>query len=173
MIATRQHLPGLGFIRLFGESHHPVDGIVELFRQQRPLLDVAITCGGEGRGDAERDQVVPAGHLRRHPQHQVEQVAVADEMVGRQDEHDRLGVALRQHGCRQADHRSGAARHRFDQKVGGRELRSLGDELLLLLSRGDHVGALGGDEPLQPVERALEERTLAQQRQQVLGVFAA
>ena len=92
-----------------------------------------------------------------------EAVEVAHDMVGGEDAEDAVGVAGPDDGAGQRDGGGGVAADRFADDVAGREFRrgggGGGDEIGV----GQHQHALGGDQPLQPVDGHAEHAAVGQQ----------
>src|SRR5512140_1994935 len=98
---TQELLCGL-LVRFFFEALHLVDRVFELLVERFALLNITVGRGWEGWRNTKCDQVTLARHFERLAQQIVEEVAIANEMVGWQDRHGGLGITLAQYHGGQA-----------------------------------------------------------------------
>ena len=138
----------------------------------RARPDVAIAGLRPVGGDAEGDEPLPARGARGAVDRGEEARHRGDGMVGGQDQHQRVRLLRQQQQRRDADRRRRVAAQRLEHDRLRRhagEAKMLGhDEAMLVI--GDHhrrreAGAVG-----HPQRRLLQQRALAQQRQELLGV---
>ena len=90
-------------------------------------MDVAVAGGRERRRDAEGDEggCVFLGHLRGDAGGPLELVHRLDDVIGRRDQHDGVGIVTGDQGGAQADARRRVAAARLADDVIGRQLRQL------------------------------------------------
>ena len=99
----------------------------------------------------------------------MKQILIANEMVGGQNRHDGLGVALLHDGRRQPDRRGGPARRGFDQIILFGNIGHLAAHLVHLVFHRHNQDALEREQLSESIDRALKERLLAEQRQELFG----
>ncbi len=156
-------LEALGTVDL--EDPHPPQALT--------ALDIAKTGRRESRRDAEGDQVILPGHLGGGGQQVAEAGLVADEVVGRQAGHHRLGIALLEVAGGQPNGRRRAARGRLQNEVPGGQLRTLAPQIFGIAGAGDHANTVEGKERRQALYRNLKQGALAQEFERLLGPFLA
>ena len=76
-------------------------------------MDIAVARGGRGRRDAERHDVAGSRAIRRIPAGHDESLRVADQVIGRDDQHDRVRVLPLPEAGRDRDRGGRVAAHRF------------------------------------------------------------
>ncbi len=133
-------------------------------------FDVAKAFGRIGRADAERDHPLRLAfdEFRGVPDRVGEHGGGTDRMIGRHDGQRGVRIVPQNMQRRQTDARRGVAFARFAQDRGLWQLRQL------LLGRCRQSGRRGDDHSLrrherrQPIDRLLQQRALAGQRQELL-----
>ncbi len=164
---------GVGLFDKAGDRKGPGDGV------ERPAArDIAVAGFGPLRGDAERYEMAGASGLGGALDRLPERGEIADRVVRRHDQHQRIGVARSrcrdQAQRRDAGRRGGVAAERFEDQRLRRDAdfaQLLGDDEAMLLVRDDERrGESGiGD----ATRRLLQQAALASQRQKLLRVKRA
>ena len=137
-------------------------------------FDVAEARAGPGRLDADGHQ--RAGLLgggRGGGEVALERRRVADDVVGRQHDHRRAGIAPRDPADRQRDGGGGVALGGFGDDVLRRQVRQKLAHGGLLVLVGEDEDPLGRHEALEAGQRIFEQTLVGEQIEKLLGLGAA
>ena len=169
IVAGIDILPGSGKVGFFDKRCHLVcaGGI----RQRRAPADVAVAGFRRGGDDAESSEVAVLRGLRRSENGRMERRHVADQMIGGQHQHQRVGIIARQHQRGHGNRRRGVAAHRLQHdgaRLGADLAHLLGDhEAVLVVAHHQRCGHFR--HVCQAADSVLQQAMVAGERQQLLG----
>ena len=133
-------------VRLFDEGRHPVDAVDA--RQRLVALDIAVARRGMGRPDAEGDDGALGSGPARRPNGLAEALDVPDQVVGGEEQEDRVRIVARDPLGGSGNRGGGVARLRLEQEPSGHA--GLGQ------SRREHVAMVAiGDDQRRPEQARL------------------
>ena len=138
-------------------------------RQRRAFLDVAVAGFRRGGDDAESGEMAVLRRLRRSENGRMERRHVADQMIGGQHQHQRIGIVARQHQRGHGNRRRGVAAHRL-QHDGMRldaDLAHLLGDHEAVLDVAHHQRCSHFRHVCQAADSVLQQAVVAGQRQQL------
>ena len=174
VVARRDHALGRRTVGLLDEAADRERAFQA--RHAGAAVDVAVARLGRVRDDAERREQAGGRGVRGEPDRAMERCDVADRVVGREHEQQRIGVVLRQCQRSGGDGGCGVATDRFEQQQARlhAEIAELfGDEEAMLLV-ADHDRRFDAVQAVEACDGFLEHRAvIARQTQELFGIGAA
>ncbi len=150
-------------------------GVRVSFGKRLAAFDISETLGGIRRTNAKRDDAT--GGLRDETcgviNRAAKELGGLNRVVGRQHDHRCIGIVLRHVQSRQADARRGVTTTRLGENRARWKIGTLRCDLFgQVRACGNHY-TLGRHETLEPFDRSLQHRSIAEQMQQLLGIRLA
>ena len=156
-------------VGLLDEPRDAKHAIVTLDRLA--ALDVTVAGRGVIGPDAERREETRARAGCRLQHRDMECLHIADQVIGRQHEHHRIGIGALERERSDRNRRRGIASDRLEDLHARRRVdraQLLGDEKAVLAVADDRR-RLGAGEATQPLDGLLQHGPLGHERQELLG----
>ncbi len=157
----------------FSRNRRTGDGLERSGLDVLRKLDVAVTGLGPARLNAEHDDLSLGGGAQCGTDESQIARGFRDHVVGRKDAHDGVGIDGLQDVGGESDGGRGVALRGFGEDLALRHFRQLAHDFVAQMIVGENPETLGRDQRAQAIDGLLDQGSLAEEAQHLLGVRAA